>query len=274
MSADISCEISGQPDQSGAVRDNPYLHLGEPENASPPEPYSPKYVAHLLHESFRISQGVITTQPFIMEYLADRFPDRFTAENLGNAREIAAESAAKFALTAKVHDAETAALETIGVGEDPQDAVDARHKEWEEVHQGSRSELDPITEILHVSVAADYAWLAERGGRPRADQDRDNKPRRSSKWLSQTLFYGLARHPYGIPEYDELFQDVTSAITNHWDDSVVVNYKGRPGGATEIPLSEALTTAANIHLTHYPDDWNRLAPEWQARFKRPDTAES
>lgn len=138
--------------------------------------------------------------------------------------------------------------------------------------QNPEEELPKLAEeLLLDSVISDYVWVVEKDGRPRGIDDRGTSSKPTSRYLSQVVFYGIMGKPTRYEVYDQMFKDMMDNVEKNWHTPILIEYPEREEikgqKEMEISLGEALMATARVHLSHYPNDKDRLPQEWRDIFQ-------
>ena len=172
---------------------------------------SPQYGSKILFHSFTYSQGNVSLQQDLFDYIhlirpAWRMNNGLKQEIFENALPSVAKRL-KFSVgNNEKHELHPKIYESIPMH------LDARLQDFQKSLEKNIAEKDPLIEkIAIMCLLNDFHFLVHD-----LDQSPRGRPRRNEgeKWLSQLCHFGMNDAPTGLLEFDEMFDDVRQAIKN------------------------------------------------------------
>lgn len=189
------------------------------------EQYSPEYIARLVINSFRFSQGMGGIQHSIMAYMAHNFGERFSPEAIEASIPIASQTAMNIRNNSAVH-AQTyksgRQMEPIPLAEAETQVktyTDSLNK-----HLEKDGPFKSINFLTYAVIARDYNSLAissDKSGRDRSGHNASSPYR--DKYFSSWVYFGLMSQTTGMPEYDQMFADMVEVYKDTEQD---LGYEG------------------------------------------------
>lgn len=223
--------------------------------------YSTDYVAALMINSFRFSQGDIDIQQAMLRYLASRFHERFVPETVEASEPMVARAALVIVNNASLHPERTPKGNPIS--RNPDNVASEVHDYIESMALYVReSQLSPdalseeVMDIVCSIVEHEFNRLGitiDNGavsGRGRLRKQAKVTTPKTDVYLSHWVYYGLLGQSTYLPEYDTLFADMVKeyrGIGSTFDDAVTAHIH---------QCSDALL---QFHLMHHPEQGELFA---------------
>lgn len=199
---------------------------------------SKEKVVKLLFSSFRFSQGDINVQEKIFQWLHAQYPSYKVSEsNIDEIKKDLLKKTKSYVLSPKGHHTQVRKTKTETGDDIPIDHGFIRKQVDNEASkfynmlnsQENISIEQAVQEVARGIIEGDIMYLrSEEGG---------GRPNKLNPQMSQIVTYGLSAESTGVPEYNEMFKQVTDFVLNEFA-------KLRNGEETTIPHNHL----ANLYI--------------------------
>lgn len=208
---------------------------------------SPRQIADISIATFRLSQGLPTRQIYFIKYAGFCLRNRLTQSAVEEANSITREIATRF-IQGPTHQHDVLRFE---------EDMSKVEKAWKDVIENKAYPSTHESFISH-TVEQDYEFLIKKGGRQRYQKEEtSSRSNPGSKFLSQTVFYGMMHQSTGAKVFDDVYAHTNDTFENIRDKQCTTF-----GPELNLTYGEMAQQVARLHLEHYPDDVQKITPEW------------